>query len=65
MLNDDREYLERRLREEHQCAENAADPAAYRSHIALAQEYERRLLSSEWKQPGPTQSADRGKLPIV
>lgn len=38
-----REYLERRVSEERQRAEEASEPSAYRAHIELAREYERRL----------------------
>lgn len=36
-------YLERRARQERDLAENAADPCAYRTHVELARQYERRL----------------------
>lgn len=39
------EYLRRRLDEEREKAEKAADPAGYRAHTEFAREYERRLLA--------------------
>jgi len=45
MASDDAEFLMRRIAEERRRAEEARDPAAYRSHADLAQQYERRLAA--------------------
>jgi hypothetical protein len=55
----DRDYLEKRAREERARAENAGDPCACKTHLNLARAYERRLKglmesATAQAQPGRT-----------
>ncbi len=48
----DRAYFDRRLRQERDRAQKAADPVAYRLHTELARQYEIRLSSQYGAQLG-------------
>lgn len=49
----DVDYLSRRIEEERDKAERAADPSAYRAHTEFAREYERKLQALIATGPGP------------
>lgn len=59
----DRAYLEKRAREERQQAERSSDPCAYKTHLELARQYERRLTAL--LQHGGEEAAERARPDIL